>query len=78
MEEWTLRRAEYPQRTCRQPVEGSAGQVYSCEIADVHPGPCASQSSRVSLQRRKAWEEQNPGWEDRIGSIDIITGGSGN
>lgn len=69
-EKWTLRKAEFPQRTCREPVWGL--QAYSCELPDIHPGPCASLSVRASLERRRAWEEANPGWEGDIGSSDII------
>lgn len=46
----------WPQRTCRDTVWGQF-QAYTCELADLHHGPCASQSVLASLQRREAWEK---------------------
>lgn len=68
-----MKRALYPQRTCREPMEGSDPLLtHNCELPDVHPGPCASYSIAESIQRRDAWEEAHPGWEQQIGSIDFI------
>lgn len=57
-----MKRAEYPQRSCRQPVQG-LHQDYSCELPEHHPGPDASFSVKPSVEKRDAWEEANPGWE---------------
>jgi hypothetical protein len=46
----------WPQRTCRDAVWGQY-QAHNCELADLHEGPCASQSVFASLQRREAWEK---------------------
>lgn len=34
--------------------------AYICELPDLHLGPCMSQSVRDSMQRRVAWEGENP------------------
>ena len=57
-----MRRAVYPQRSCRMPVHGEH-QDYSCEVPDLHPGPCASLSDPASVARRDAWERSHQGWE---------------
>lgn len=64
-----MRKAEFPQRTCREPVWGV--QAYSCELPDLHPGPHASFSVKESVERRDAWEAANTGWEGEIGSSDV-------
>lgn len=64
-----MRKAEFPQRTCREAVWGV--QAYACELPDMHPGPCASYSVQDSVTRREAWEEANPGWENDIGSSTV-------
>jgi hypothetical protein len=52
-----VKRAEYPERTCREPV--AAGfMTYSCEVAENHDGPCASLSSPTSVKIRDDWEER--------------------
>lgn len=66
-----MEKAEFPQRTCREPVAGEY-QNYWCEIADLHPGPCASFSVKASVERRDAWEAAHPGWRTDIGSSDFI------
>ena len=58
-----MKAAEYPQRKCRAPVEGNAGQSHPCELADLHAGPDASFSVPGSVKRRDAWEADHPGWE---------------
>ena len=35
----------------------------SCDLPDGHPGPPASKSSKISIQRRVVWEANHPGWE---------------
>lgn len=62
--------SKFPQRTCREPVWGI--QAYACELADLHPGPCASFSVVDSVTRRDAWEEAHPGWQADIGSSDTM------
>lgn len=66
-----MKKAEFPQRTCREPVWGEV-QAYSCELPDLHPGPCASYSVKDSVERRNAWEGRNPGWEERIGDSTFM------
>lgn len=48
-------RVEWPGRTCRDAVWGEH-LAYTCELPDLHAGPCASNSVRASLQRREQWE----------------------
>jgi len=57
-----VKKAEYPQRMCREPVQGGA-QDYWCELPEGHAGPPASFSVQASVARRDAWEAANPGWE---------------
>jgi hypothetical protein len=59
--------AEYPQRKCREGVWGDLGVAHTCELPDLHPGPCASLSVESSVRRRDAWEEDHQGWEKQIG-----------
>jgi hypothetical protein len=59
-----LKKAEYPQRSCRQPVAGQWID-HPCELAGaegIHPGPCASFSVPESVVKRDAWEAANPNW----------------
>lgn len=65
-----MKRAEFPQRTCREPVW--AQQAYPCELPNIHPGPCASFSVKDSVERRDRWEADNPGWQGDIGNMDIM------
>jgi hypothetical protein len=62
--------AEYPQRQCRQPVSEDGLIDHFCNLPELHPGPCAPSSSPAALERRKTWEEANPGWEKMISSHD--------
>jgi len=57
-----MKKAQYPQRTCREPVAGP-NQDYPCEVREWHPGPHASLSVPDSVKKRNAWEAANPGWE---------------
>lgn len=66
-----MKKAGYPQRMCKEPVWG-AQQAYHCELCLLHPGPCASYSVADSVTRRDTWEQNNPGWEQNIGSHDLI------
>lgn len=52
-----MKPAEYPERTCREPV-ASELLMYSCELADLHEGPCASYSSAQSVRARESWERR--------------------
>jgi hypothetical protein len=64
-----MKKAEYPQRSCRWPVQGDL-QDYPCEIAgEFHPGPHASFSVPRSVTARDAWEAENPGWE-KVSTMD--------
>lgn len=66
-----MQAAKYPQRMCKEPVWG-AQQAYHCELCLLHLGPCASFSVKDSVERRDAWEEKNPGWEEKVGSNDLL------
>ena len=55
-----MQRAEYPQKTCREPLFGASGIGYTCELPNLHTGPCATFSDTGSVQRRDAWEASNP------------------
>ena len=61
--------AEYPQRMCKQAVWGKNDAAYHCELPDLHPGPCASQSSKVSVEARDRWEAAHPDWQNNIGDM---------
>lgn len=64
-----MRKAEYPQRSCRLPVAGEHSD-FPCEVAgEWHAGPHASYSVPGSVQRRDEWEAQNPGWEKMGGQL---------
>jgi hypothetical protein len=63
-----VKKAEYPQRSCRWPVQGDH-QDYNCEIFEHHTGPHASFSVPRSVTVRDAWEAANPGWE-RLSVMD--------
>jgi hypothetical protein len=65
-----VKKAEYPSASCREPVWGV--QAYSCELADLHPGPHATFSQPTSVKARDAWEAEHPGWESQVGKRDVI------
>lgn len=65
-----MKKAEYPSASCREPVWGV--QAYSCELADLHPGPHATFSQPTSVNARDAWEADHPGWESQVGKRDVI------
>lgn len=48
-------KAEWPQRSCRDPVWGRYS-AHSCELPDLHTGPCMSLSVKDSVTRRGQWE----------------------
>jgi hypothetical protein len=50
-----IKKAEWPERSCREPVHGRY-QAYACEMPDLHKGPCVSLSVRDSITRREMWE----------------------
>lgn len=50
-----IEKVEWPQRTCRDAVWGSL-MAYTCELPDLHQGPCVSLSVKDSVTRREAWE----------------------
>lgn len=66
-----MERAEYPQKTCREPLFNAQGLGYTCELVLLHPGPCASFSVKESVGVRRMWEETHPDWHDQIGNLDI-------
>jgi hypothetical protein len=63
-----MKKAEYPQRSCRMHVPGQH-QDYLCEIFEHHAGPCANASVPHSVTQRDAWEAANPGWE-KLSAMD--------
>lgn len=48
--------ASFPQRSCRDAVWGKH-QAYTCELPDLHAGPCMSYSVKDSVTRRDQWEK---------------------
>lgn len=65
--------AAYPQRKCRDGIWNDMGIAYTCELPDLHRGPCATFSVKASVQRRDRWEEEHPGWEGQTGKTgDIV------
>jgi hypothetical protein len=51
-----ITRVEWPGRTCRDAVWGKY-VAHTCELPDLHEGPCASMSVADSLRRREVWEK---------------------
>lgn len=51
---------------------GDEGQADTCIVVLGHPGPCAAYGIPDSVKRRDAWETDNPGWEDNIGTNDVL------
>lgn len=62
-----MEKAQYPQKTCREPIYNPHGMGYACELPDLHPGPHANLSVREAVERRDRWEENNPKWREKIG-----------
>lgn len=60
-----MQKAEYPQRTCREPIFGTSGMGYTCELADLHLGPHATFSDPHSVRNRNRWESENPDQVDQ-------------
>ena len=50
-----IQKAVWPERSCREAVWGRH-LAYTCELPDLHRGPCVSLSVQDSVQRREAWE----------------------
>lgn len=67
-----MRIAEYPVKACREAVWNDVGLAYTCELPNLHMGPCASQSVARSVKARDAWEEANPDQATATGGGDII------
>lgn len=63
--------AEYPTKSCREPLFNQVGLGYTCELPMMHPGPCASLSLKPSVEARDRWEAAHPEWEKDIGNMDI-------
>lgn len=55
-----MRKASYPERTCRVMVPGEF-QNHSCEVVEYHRGPCATESVPRSVEIRDAWEKAHQG-----------------
>lgn len=60
-----MERIEWPARKCRETI-WKGDTAYSCEVAELHPGPCASFSDAESHSRRDEWERQNPDWKSQL------------
>lgn len=56
-----MKSADFPERKCRESVWNDL-IAYSCELPDLHGGPCASTSFTPSVTRRDEWEKANPTW----------------
>jgi hypothetical protein len=62
--------AEYPERTCREPVTLDGLTDHACSLREWHPGPHCPASSKVAIARREQWEADHPGWEQMIKNDD--------
>lgn len=51
-----IKKAVWPERTCRDAVWG-VHSAYTCELPDLHKGPCVSLSVKDSVTRREMWEK---------------------
>jgi hypothetical protein len=51
-----IRKAVWPERSCRDAVWGQWA-AYTCELPDLHKGPCVSLSVKDSITRREQWEK---------------------
>jgi hypothetical protein len=58
-----VRFAEFPQRSCREPVTDDGLIDHWCDLANLHPGPCCPKTLASAIRRRQEWERDNPGWE---------------
>ncbi len=63
-----MKAAEYPAKTCREPLFSARGTGCTCELPNMHTGPCASFSASDSVQRRDLWEAENP---DQAGQVSL-------
>lgn len=55
----------FPDRKCREPVWNDV-IAHSCDLLDLHKGPCASQASHQSIQRRHQWHKQQ---EEKVNNV---------
>ncbi len=60
-----MKTAEWPERKCRE-VVWHGDIAHTCEVIDLHPGPCASFSHPESVKARDAWEKANPDWKSTM------------
>ena len=67
-----MKKAEYPQKTCREPLFSDSGLGYFCELQLAHLGPHASFSIPHTLDGRDRWEKSNPDLAEASESGDII------
>lgn len=74
-----MKAAEYPQKSCRDPLFGASGIGYACELPALHTGPCANFSAADSVSRRDLWESENPNQagQSTLGGGDIIVDSKG-
>jgi hypothetical protein len=58
--------AEWPERTCREPVSDDGLIDHHCSLADLHPGPHCPKTLKAAIERRERWEAEHPGWQSMI------------
>jgi hypothetical protein len=66
--------AEFPQRKCREQFMVQEHVDLSCDLPEGHPGPPASRSSVLSIERRERWESEHEGWEQMARNDDPFQG----
>jgi hypothetical protein len=69
-----IRFAEHPERSCRVPVSEDGMIDHFCALPEEHLGPHCPRSLQPAIERRQAWEHDNPGWERMGGSADPFAG----
>lgn len=60
-----MQAVEWPARKCRQTI-WRGDTALSCEVIELHPGPCATFSDQASHERRDEWEKANPNWKAQM------------
>lgn len=60
-----MEEVQWPARKCRETI-WKGDIALSCEVIDLHPGPCATFGDQGSLERREAWEKDNPDWKSKM------------
>lgn len=64
--------AQYPLKKCREAVWNDFGMAHTCELVNLHNGPCASTSVARTVKARDAWEEAHPDLVGQSSDGDII------